>query len=531
MFRRHDRPARAARCHGTGRHVCTRRPRARSRRTHRQHGRVGSLAARRRRVRRRWRDARRRPSDDGERAGRRSWRSTTRVYASPPATASSWSSRLSTPEGDAVDLGDVVRVHGFDVGDVVPAPDPALVEAVTELEPKLAVDEVLWLERLATTDPATPACAGPLGGTRQTRTVELPAGADSATAVAAVALWLSRTTGTETVGFSLTDPASRDRLDRLVPLARPALVAVPAVGGRAVRRSACGRGGRARTAVRSIRAAPGRHRPRSAHAWSSRATVLSSWSSASTRRKRRRTSPRGPNGRCCDSRITEGALIVDAVVDPADPQAVDRVAEQLSTLLASAAQDPGSSLRRARAARSGRDRVARRAQPHRPRPRPHRDDRLALPRSGRPHSRRAGAVVRADHAHLPRAARPHAGAGRPPHGRRRRPRRSRRHRRPERGVDMVVGVLATLEVGAAYVPLDPTYPSERLALHGRRRRDRRAARRVRRRRARCARPESPRSIPTAPRRRLRASRQRPRTTPPTSPTSSTRRARRVARRA
>jgi natural product biosynthesis luciferase-like monooxygenase protein len=32
-----------------------------------------------------------------------------------------------------------------------------------------------------------------------------------------------------------------------------------------------------------------------------------------------------------------------------------------------------------------------------------------------------------------------------------------------RGVDMVVAVLATLDVGAAYVPLDPSYPHERLA--------------------------------------------------------------------
>ena len=33
----------------------------------------------------------------------------------------------------------------------------------------------------------------------------------------------------------------------------------------------------------------------------------------------------------------------------------------------------------------------------------------------------------------------------------------------ERNVEMVVGVLSTLAVGASYVPLDPTYPAERLA--------------------------------------------------------------------
>ncbi|WP_323643850.1 AMP-binding protein, partial [Pectobacterium carotovorum] len=33
----------------------------------------------------------------------------------------------------------------------------------------------------------------------------------------------------------------------------------------------------------------------------------------------------------------------------------------------------------------------------------------------------------------------------------------------ERSVDMVIGLLAILKAGAAYVPLDPGYPAERLA--------------------------------------------------------------------
>ena len=33
----------------------------------------------------------------------------------------------------------------------------------------------------------------------------------------------------------------------------------------------------------------------------------------------------------------------------------------------------------------------------------------------------------------------------------------------ERGLDMVVGLLAILKAGGAYVPLDPSYPTERLA--------------------------------------------------------------------
>ena len=40
----------------------------------------------------------------------------------------------------------------------------------------------------------------------------------------------------------------------------------------------------------------------------------------------------------------------------------------------------------------------------------------------------------------------------------------------ERSLDMVVAILGILKSGAAYVPIDPAYPQERIELHGGRRR-------------------------------------------------------------
>lgn len=371
-------------------------------------------------------------------------------------------SRLSTPEGEAVDIADVVRAHGFAVGDVVPVPDPALVAAVGELEPKLAVDEVHWLDQLAANDPVTPAGAGALGGARQTRTVELPADADSATVLATVALWLSRATGAETVGFSLTDAASRERLERLAPLARPALVAVPVVAAApfsdlraSVQAELASRSGR----FALLRDAIGRD-PRTRGRVSDSPVLVELDVDPSAA---------GANAAPWAERsvlrlaITEDALFVDGVIDPADPQALDRVADQLSTLVASATQDPGSrcdALALLGAAETALlDAVNRTDLDH---------DRTAtidslfraqVDRTPDAPALSFGPVTLTyrelhDRTQVLAGRLTAAGVGRG----------DRVGIATERGVEMLVGVLATLEVGASYVPLDPTYPSERLTL-------------------------------------------------------------------
>ena len=157
-------------------------------------------------------------------------------------------SALSTLEGNAVDIVQVFTHHGIAPGARVPSPTPELVEAVTELEPKLARDEGFWLERVARTEPTVPPMSS--GGTGSTRAaVELPAAADAATAVGAIAIWLSRLTSTSTVGFHLTDSRGRELIGRL-----------GALGGTGPRRARRGRRGdvRRRRRPRQRRARPRR---------------------------------------------------------------------------------------------------------------------------------------------------------------------------------------------------------------------------------------------------------------------------------
>ena len=113
---------------------------------------------------------------------------------------------LSTPEGVAVDIAGAFEAHGISVGGAVPSPSPELVTALRDVEGAFARDERFWLDRLESGDPTVlPAAAG-MGGARASRTIDLPADADDAAAVAAVALWMARTTSSPTITFAARTP-------------------------------------------------------------------------------------------------------------------------------------------------------------------------------------------------------------------------------------------------------------------------------------------------------------------------------------
>jgi natural product biosynthesis luciferase-like monooxygenase protein len=370
---------------------------------------------------------------------------------------------LSTPEGATVDLTEAVSSHGFAVGDVVAAPDPALSAALVELEPDLAVDEGFWLDRLAVADPTPSAVAARPGRARARRTIDLPPQFDQSAAVAVVALWLTRTTGAETLGFGVTGPASRAILERLAPLARPGVLTVsinPAGPFTDLVSTVATEVEASRERAPLLRDALGRD-PRT-RGRAAPSPVVVDLDVASPNGASSRSTRIGADEPPLRVAIGAGTVVLDAVSDPTDPDALDRVAEQISTLMASTAENPrarcdalpilGSaetaSLDAFNRTDLDHDRAATvdglfRAQVARTPDAPALSFRELTLTYRELHERVQVLAARLSAAGV--------GSG------------DRVGIATERGVDMVVGVLAALEIGASYLPLDPSYPTERLA--------------------------------------------------------------------
>ncbi len=361
----------------------------------------------------------------------------------------------STPEGVGLDLPDAFRRLGLGSGDVLAPPPAELMTAVGELETVLARDESFWLGRVAAVDPARPPMLGGTG--RGSRFVDVPPQTTDAELVATVALWLRRTTAPETVAFSLTDGRVRQIGRRLAPLTVPP-VAVLDVD--------------LDTPFDALRAAAEAELEVVAH----RHPLLRD---AIGREPLTRGHPFAPpvvvqvgeEGDAADTPLGDAVLRIvreagnrirlDAALDTADPAALDRVADQLSTLLGAAQaapSAPGGDLAIVSAA-----------------------EQIVLDAfnaTALDHDRDAtvDALFRAQVAATPDAPALSSGATTLTYGELQAAvaaladrladlgvtHRDRVGIAVHRGIDMLVGVLATLELGAAYVPLDPTYPIERL---------------------------------------------------------------------
>jgi natural product biosynthesis luciferase-like monooxygenase protein len=360
---------------------------------------------------------------------------------------------ISTPEGAAADLAATAAAHGIAAGTVLAAPPQALADALRSLEPAMSKDELFWLDRLCLGEPVAPAAAARTGE-RVTRRVERPADADDAAVVAAVAIWLVRVLGAEATTFALTDAAAREALASLSPLARPGVARVE-LG--------------AQDTFGDVRS-----------------RVAQELATVATRRPLLRDAlGRDPRTRGHDLpvpvlvEVGDGAgdgtiapevalriavradeLVVETRAGD-DPRAVHRMAEQLHTLLQAAVAQPTTladelpilgptelafldSLNRTdrdhdRTATI--DRLFREQVERTP-------DAPALSFGDRTLTY-AELRAAADALAARLAA---AGVGRG----------DRVGIAVPRGVEMLVGVLATLQVGAAYLPLDPSYPMDRL---------------------------------------------------------------------
>ncbi len=338
---------------------------------------------------------------------------------------------LSTPEGTPVDVATVVRHHGLEVGATVPSPPTELAAAVTELEPELARHELFWLDRLADAPPTIAATTDSLGCA-----VDLPNGTDDAAAIAAVGVWLSRIAGTSVVSFAVTDAHLRSMLVRLAPLARPPLVRLevgPDATFASLRRAAAEELELIATRGAFLRDAIGRDPRLRGHQLPAEVLV----------------------------ELGDGRVRVAVPTTSNDAGATERVADELMTIVAAGLAEPmtlASDLPLIGPAEQCLlDEINATALEYERRSTIDTLFRQAVART--PH---APAVTAGTHTLTYRELEKAAGAVA---GRLAAAGVSRGDRvgiAVPRGIEMLVAVLATLELGAAYVPLDPSYPAERL---------------------------------------------------------------------
>ncbi len=157
---------------------------------------------------------------------------------------------LRTPAGRSRPVAEVAAAHGLSAGSVVSGPPAALVAALAELDPSLAAREPAWMGRLEAITPSEPALLSEIAANGWTEVVAeqaISAGPDDV--VAAVAVWLQALTGSHDVGLAVTDRAARATLERLAPLATAPLVGLGVDAGATFAELATLASGRVATAL------------------------------------------------------------------------------------------------------------------------------------------------------------------------------------------------------------------------------------------------------------------------------------------
>ena len=132
-------------------------------------------------------------------------------------------SGLTDTNGSTVDPAEVIAVLDRESGGVLGSPPPNLIDRLTELDPAIAAAEGRMATALSRHQPSVLSSAGPAATDSNWATVEttMPATWRDDQVIAVLAAWLARRTGRDDAVFGFTDQRLRGELGDLAPLARP----------------------------------------------------------------------------------------------------------------------------------------------------------------------------------------------------------------------------------------------------------------------------------------------------------------------
>ena len=369
---------------------------------------------------------------------------------------------VSTASGSVASVREMVSGRGLAAGDAFPTPPSLLVAALAAADNHLARNETFWLNRLARLEPTDPPRVSltPLDETWSSTNITLPDNTSTDDIVASVVLWLARVSGTGRAAMSYDDADLRASCTKLAPLAHGPVLAIDVPDGQtfAELRSAIA-AEREQLAKRGpfLHDAVGRDpRTRGKSIHTSTAFCLDTSEQAS-----RVGTPDATTLLRFEYTSDSQTLTLHHRNDAFDAAHAARVGEQLTTLLAATRTTAEARvyelaligpteqalLDAMNATGIGYDITATVDELFRAQAR-HTPDAPALTFAARTLTY---AQLR-DATNLLAAKLRAAGVGRG----------DRVGIALPRSIDMVVSVLATLECGAAYLPLDPTYPDDRL---------------------------------------------------------------------
>ena len=128
---------------------------------------------------------------------------------------------IETPSGRTLTPAEALGELGLAPGDPVAAPSRDLVRALSAADPTLARHESYWRSALEGATPVAPSILEQVAGPERHVRRQLPPDATTDVAVAAVAAWAWRLGGVADATIGVTDGAARRSLGELAPLLHP----------------------------------------------------------------------------------------------------------------------------------------------------------------------------------------------------------------------------------------------------------------------------------------------------------------------